>query len=238
MRRPLRGWPRYKTQGQRAAKGVATVFIVFGLISLMTAWYYAGAVSKQTFTVNPDQIEWEARSNPSAGPRAVAGPIRVTRAREVYEISVTANLPVQSWSFIEIQVYDQNRNYLFSFGKELWHETGRDSDGPWRENKNHYSTKATFPETGSYFLGIRTESNNIPNRAVVTVSKKRGSALPHLWFGIFAIIGGIIVNEMGNGFIRKNLMECESENIVGKIASYIFFLFFAFFFIIILIFGD
>jgi len=129
-------------------------------------------------------------------PQNIVGSIKVTKARQVFEIAVKADMPVQSWSFIEGEVLDSDKEYLFAFGKELWHETGRDSEGPWRENKNTYKIKVSFPHPGSYYLNFKIESNKDPSIVYVTVTKKQGSALPHFWFGvILLIIGSMLLNQ-------------------------------------------
>ena len=179
---------------------VATVFIIFGLLSLLTSWIYS--------------METEQIANTSFRPygnsaSAELGPLNIRKINEVYRISIHANLASQSWSNIDGQVLNSNKQYLFSFGKELSSYSGRDADGTWTELENDYSMNVTFPKPGTYYLTFSTESDRQPSSVKIKVSKKRGSSLPHLWFGILTLIIGIVLNEVRNRTIRNVLDKFE-----------------------------
>lgn len=208
---------------------LATVFIVFGLLSLLTAAVFstqtetttntqfrpgsaslykpatAGPVPKTDNGLVPYRPNDKAAPSKPADKIAAVGPITVRKYNESYRVNVKANMPVQSWSFIEGQVVNHNKEYLFSFGKELWHESGRDADGYWREADNEYSVNITFPKPGTYYLHFVTQTNKLPKNIKVTVEKRLGSSLPHLWFGIIVLIIGIVLNEMKNRTVKRIL---------------------------------
>ena len=50
---------------------------------------------------------------------------------------------------------------LFSFGEELWHETGYD-EGHWREQNNAFNMDITFPNPGTYYIRFSSESSQLP----------------------------------------------------------------------------
>ena len=178
---------------------VGTVFIIFALLGLLTAWVYSfEAKNISDILFYPDDV----------GTTEI-GPINVKKYNEVYNVAIKAEIRAQTWSFIEGQVLNSDREYLFAFGKELWHEQGRDSDGTWREAENDYSINVTLPQPGAYYLRFNIESNRPPNRVAVTVIKKRGSSLPHLWFGIVALIIGLVLNERRNRTIGNILGKVE-----------------------------
>jgi hypothetical protein len=183
---------------------VAIVFIVYGIISLITAW----AFSMETQRLFSDKIRtYASPSSPNqhaiAGEEeegkgmATIGPITVQRHKEVYKISIASDIPENNWAFVEGEVLDAEKDYLFSFDKELWHETGSDSDGFWRELQDYYSIKVTFPQPGQYYLNIKTDGSFFTHDTVqVIISKKRGSSIPHMAFGFFALLIGIALNTM------------------------------------------
>ncbi len=181
---------------------LATVFIIFGLLSLFTAWMYS--------------METEKMANISFRPAGISsssaeiGPLTVKKHNETYSISVSANLSSQSWASIEGQVLNSNKEYLFSFGKELSYYSGRDYEGGWTEVDNNYSINVTFPKAGIYYLKFNTQSDRPPNAVGVKISKKRGSSIPHMWFGILALIIGIVLNEMKNRTFRNAMDRFES----------------------------
>ncbi len=181
---------------------VATVFIVFGLLGLLTAWVYSMQTQRiANVAFHPTGI---------AGNSAEIGPINARKHNESYTISIKALLSSQSWSHIEGQVLNSNKQYLFAFGKELSHYSGRDSEGAWTELDNGYSIDVTLPKPGAYYLKVSTQGDRTPSNVQVKVSKRRGSSIPHMWFGIIAILIGIILNEVQNRTIRNVLNKFES----------------------------
>ena len=158
---------------------LATVFILFGLLGLLTAFFYS-LNDKDIISTKYQQV------TNSASP--VFGPISVRKYNEVYKITLYADIPLQSWAFIEGEVLDSQKQYLFSFGKELWHEEGHDSDGRWEEQDSDYTMHVTFPKPGIYYIQIKSESNAPANRMALSVSKQQGSTVPHLTFGVITIL--------------------------------------------------
>ena len=180
---------------------IATVFIVFSLLSFLTAWIY----SSETENVAKVNFKSNNSANKVKSIKGEVGPINVVKYRETYNIAVKANLVEQSWSNVEGQVLDSNKKYLFSFGKELSLYSGYDSEGSWTERNDNYDINVTFPKPGTYYLQFLTESDRYktPYQLQVKVSKKRGSSIPHMWFGIITLIIGIILNEIRNRTISR-----------------------------------
>ncbi len=177
---------------------VATVFIIFGLLGLMTAWFYSNETVKVIYSVYNPQESKEYKE---------FGPIAVSEKGAVYRISVNAKLANQSWSFIEGEVLNNDKEYLFSFGKELSYYSGSD----WSEVDDDYSIKVTFPQIGKYYLRFKTESSHNPQNITVKVSSRVGSSLPHFWFGIITLIIGVILNEIHNRTIIRVLGSLSNE---------------------------
>ncbi|MEZ8382470.1 hypothetical protein [Vibrio splendidus] len=171
---------------------LATVFILFGLLSLATSWFYSAE------TVKIIRSNYYPNSYDSQN---VFGPIKVSKEGEVYEIFVRAALADQSWSYVEGEVLNEKKKYLFAFGEELSYYYGSD----WKELHNDYSLIVTFPEPGNYYLKFQTESSLAPRSIRVEVTNRVGSGLPHLWFGIITLLIGVIMNEIKNLTIIKTL---------------------------------
>jgi len=121
------------------------------------------------------------------------GPINVKKNYSVYEISIKQSLHYNgAWSFVGGDVLDENKNYLFGFGKELWKASGYDSDGPWSEEETKYDIKTTFPKKGIYYLRFKAESNQESTSDIhVKVSPKQGSSLAHFVLAILCLIMGV-----------------------------------------------
>jgi hypothetical protein len=174
---------------------LATVFIVFGLLSLLTSWFYSTSTKRVANVLLQDSISY---SHIEA--------IRVVEDDEVYALSFDFNLSTQSWSQVSVEVLDNDKNYLFSFTEEASYYLGID----WVERKDADTMNITFPKAGTYYLKFAVEGNKPPYSVKVLVSKKRGSTLPHLWFGIIIIIIGIILNEVKNRTISGVINGLDS----------------------------
>jgi hypothetical protein len=123
------------------------------------------------------------------------GPIDVVEDNSVYSINISQSVTANSWTFITIDVLDQDKQYLFSFGDELWHESGYDSDGNWTESKNNFSLKMTFPTKGRYFLSLEGERSDNNGNAFATISlnRKIGSSLGFSVVGILSLLLAVAI---------------------------------------------
>jgi len=183
---------------------VGSVLIVFSLVSFITAWVFS--FESQTIS-SPDIYSHES------GQSSLIGPIIAKKNHETYQIRVKAlNMPMQSWAYVEGQVLDSNKSYLFSFGKGLWNESGRDSEGYyWQEADDSYEISINLPKRGTYYLQFNAESNQQPEIISLIVVKKWGSSLPHLWFGVILLLLGIVLNEMQNRTVTKVLGKFSND---------------------------
>ncbi len=178
---------------------LALLYLVFAGLFLLTALFFSqGRVEKEFHLDTPE---------------GGLVPIEVKNDETVYEVTIASDLiPVNSWAFIEGQVLDADKEYLFSFGDELSYYTGRDSEGRWTERKNSYSAKLTIPKAGNYFLSFVTEtSRGGDTGAIVVVRKLRGSSLPFMLAGAVAFIIAVVLNEIRNGTITKIIEALEDD---------------------------
>jgi hypothetical protein len=199
---------------------VAMVFICFGLLGLLTAYimsqpsttYFNSRVTQSGPSLPPaaakadpeDAAEdvAEARAHPITN-YALVGPFQVRKDNQVLFVRIQADLARDSWSFVESEVLDARKDYLFSFGKELWHETGVDDEGAWVEVDRDYEMKMTIPAKGTYYLNIKTQGDKMPSSFLVAIGGAVGSSLPHLWFGIVVLGIGLVLNEAANRTILR-----------------------------------
>ena len=164
----------------------SVIFIVFGLLCFLTTLIMNGQTTKSLKqTISSDTAE--------------IGPIEVKKDRSVLELNAEqTHLTSGQWNYVRGEVLDQNKNYLFSFGKELWAESGYDSDGPWQESDKSMSSKFTIQKAGTYYIRLTSENSQTTQTAfekdtniIVSVEQKRGSTLPHFVAGILSLIIGI-----------------------------------------------
>lgn len=186
--------PRTPTTGTTGKGGgihlghLALLFLGFSILCLATTLFFSSSLN-----------EWK-------GPIAhdgLVGPIEVTKDRAVHEVTISAgSLRNNSWAFVEAQLLDSNKEYLFSFGDELSLYRGVD----WVERKETYSTRLTIPKAGTYYLKFLIEQppNGIgTGRFTAAVKRLRGSTLPFFVAGIAALLIAIALNEIQNRTVTK-----------------------------------
>ncbi len=191
---------------------VAGILILFGILGLLTAWVYGWKTTttfKQNFSGQmPASVGF---AEPEGARSETIGPIVVKRYNEVYSIALTAGLSPNTWSVVGGEVQDQNKNPLFYFGKELWHETGYDSEGAWTESDSQYELTVTFPKPGNYYVVLEVESSVQSFNVFAEVTKRFGSSVPHTVFGALCLLVGIILNEILNSTITRFLRTISDD---------------------------
>ncbi|MGN0018145.1 MAG: hypothetical protein ACI37S_03795 [Candidatus Gastranaerophilaceae bacterium] len=85
------------------------------------------------------------------------------------------------------EVLDADKETLYEFGKELWHEDGYDSEGYWSESDRNMTTKLSFTEPGTYYIQFNTDNNRMKSMQL-QITTKKGSGLPHLMVGFYMLI--------------------------------------------------
>ena len=103
------------------------------------------------------------------------------------------------------EVLDKDKDTLYEFGKDLWHESGYDSEGYWSESDRNMEAKLAFTEPGTYYIQFHTDENMMKNISLEIVVKK-GSGIPHLMMGMdLLIILYILFILMNKKWVCENL---------------------------------
>ena len=156
---------------------------IYGLLCLIIAFvlsFNTGQEIKQTVSMQGGDF---------------IGPLKVAKANTVYLIDVIQSVSSNSWTFLNIDVLDEQKQYLFSFGDELWHESGYDSEGGWSESNNSFNLKMTLPKKGIYYFNLKGEKGggNTNSHATVTINQKVGSSLALSILGIISLLAAVAV---------------------------------------------
>jgi hypothetical protein len=150
---------------------------IFGVISILISFIFSS------------NIHSSQQVSALKGEGGAFGPIVVEKNNTAYEIKIKNPVALNKWSNIEVDVLDNNKKLLFTFGDGMWNERGRDADGNWAESKSEFTLDITLKKSGQYFLDIKAERNdNAGNNIIVTVTQKRGSKVPFLVLGILCLI--------------------------------------------------
>jgi len=184
---------------------------VFGVICLLGAAIFSSDVS-----------EVETKILPGEG--GIFGPLMIKEKNSSYEVTLKNYVALNKWSHIEVEVLDANKNYLFGFGDDMWHESGRDSDGAWVESKTDYSMDITFKEPGEYYLNVGSERNDGKGGSIaISAVKKRGSNIAFLTIGVVSLIFAVITYYSGT-MSRSSGNKKGTRNIILIVVLIMFFI--------------
>lgn len=132
---------------------VGAMVLGFAIVSLGTAIGFGAAPS--------GDFQFEGEASPMGG---TVGPVEVDTGGIRVEATVRQSIEegerstFKRWSFVTVELLDENKEYLAGFGGEFWHEAGYD-EGRWQEDDKLYSAMLQIPSSGTYYLDITTETN-------------------------------------------------------------------------------
>lgn len=112
-------------------------------------------------TLRPSRFQFEAEVSPGGG---TVGPVEVPHNDMRVDVHVRQSIEegagrrYQRWSFVTVELLDQNETYLSSFGGGFWHYAGYDGEY-WEESDREYETTLRMPSAGTYHLRLKTEAN-------------------------------------------------------------------------------
>lgn len=118
---------------------------------------------------------------------SIYGPIKVKKGQcKICTIKATFNGDNSS-TYLSGEVLDEDKDTLYEFGKDFWHESGYDSEGYWSESERNMKADLTFSEEGTYYIQFNTEENSMYNIGI-TIQVKKGTGIPHLMMGTIVLI--------------------------------------------------
>lgn len=174
--------PHQQKQSEKILTPIGLILLVFGLICWLMKGYFADGY---------DIIETQV---PSIG--GIHGPFKVEQANSNMQIAVAQwPISVGTWVAVDVEVLDENKQYLFGFGDEFWHETGYD-EGHWDESNNSMYMNIHFEKAGDYYLSLTAESNsNLATIAdyKVSLARLRGSGVAFQWLMWITLALGTLV---------------------------------------------
>lgn len=117
------------------------------------------------------------------------GPIEVKKENTVFTVKASQPVALNAWSAVNIDVYDEAGDYLFSFNGDMWHESGYD-EGYWEEEVSTVDLDINFTRPGKYTIDVSVESSNVNNvnDLFVSVEERRGSAILFYWMILASFI--------------------------------------------------
>jgi hypothetical protein len=134
------------------------------------------------------------RPNDEEGTRF--GPFRLTAKDRVHRLHIQGNMREQS-NWVQAVLEDENQVQLFETQRDMWDESGYDSDGAWHESDLSASTDFVLKTPGNYYIRMYTEPDPATagrGEASASFTIRQEVLYPVYlgFFGFIALIIGII----------------------------------------------
>lgn len=192
--------------GRKKTGWAAIPKMELGKLSLVLVGF-AALCFATSLVMNSDTGDRYQKVLPPTG--GMIGPITIKDDNTVYEIKVAQDIKkAGQWSYVEGEVLNSQKSFMFSFGKELWKKQ-RDyntastlpqstlpSSGI--AGVSRYDLKVTFAKAGDYYLRFKTNTSLGASQAVgtsiqVTAQQLQGSSIFHLILGIVSLFFALSV---------------------------------------------
>lgn len=177
--------PQQKLRDKLFFNNICIIICVFCIVC------YCTALSLQ----KSSKQHYEFSSLPN---NAIVGPIKINDKSAVYKVTATF-YGNNSAVYLSGEVLDADKDTIYEFGKDLWHESGYDSEGYWSESERQMVAYLTFSEKGTYYLQFNSDNNYNLNNLLIRLDLQKGSSVAHSQVGtifmILIMIAGYFLNK-------------------------------------------
>lgn len=176
--------PQRKLKDKALYNNLCLIVSVFCIICFITSMFFQNSVSRK-------QEYYTLQEG------AIYGPIKITNKKQIYRVIATF---AGNNSDVDLsgEVLDEDKDTIYEFGKDMWHEEGYDSDGYWSESDRKMVADLSFSEKGTYYIQFSgddgsslkadpTRVNMIPNVSL-TMELMNGSYVAHLQVGSILLL--------------------------------------------------
>lgn len=189
--------PQQKLRNKLFYNNLCLIVTIFCIVCLITSIYLQNTVKV-------------GRTDASLREGMIYGPIVIKKDPKIYRVraSFYGN---NSNSYISGEVLDEDKDTLYEFGKDLWHEEGYDSEGHWSEAERDMSAFLTFSEPGTYYIQFRTDENNIQNIGI-SLALVKGSYVAHFQYGVLMLLLVTAIFWFFNGFwVKEKFVQINEK---------------------------
>ena len=188
--------PQQKLRDKLFYNNLLLIVVIFSIICFITSMNLQASTSV-------GRTDYDIREG------MTYGPIKIDKQPKIYKIKADFRGSNTS-TYLSGEVLDKDKDTLYEFGKDLWHESGYDSEGYWSESERKMTAYLTFKEKGTYYIQFNTEEKNMRN-IDITIQLVKGSYVAHSQFGsLFLLIAMIIF------FMLNKQWVCEKLTVINE----------------------
>jgi hypothetical protein len=128
------------------------------------------------------------------------GPIQLTAKGSVHRLEIRGNM-TQASNWVQAVLEDESEVPLLDTQRDMWDESGRDSDGPWHESDLSASTDFVLAKPGVYYIRLYAEPEPGRTAEGSAAFRIRAKVLYPVYFAIFGfsmLALGVIFLVAGN----------------------------------------
>ena len=176
---------------------LCVIMVIFCIASFLTSYNleYKSIASKNYYNLTEG---------------AIYGPIKVKKGQSKICTIKAIFYGSNTSTYLTGEVLDKDKETLYEFGKDFWHEDGYDSEGYWSEADRKMKADLTFNQEGEYYIQFGTENNGIYNISI-QLNVKKGSGIPHFCMGMVVLIILIFIFYIYNKEWIKNTLVTVDE---------------------------
>lgn len=127
---------------KRTALAAALLGFVMIVVGFMLGFVGNTVVSEKIETLNiPDE-------------GYLIGPIELNSVNRLHTLYISGSSPYNAYYSIGIDILDADKDLIRENEGEIWHESGRDSDGTWSESKTSFKKYFKLTKAGTYYLQL------------------------------------------------------------------------------------
>ncbi|MCD4782541.1 MAG: DUF4178 domain-containing protein [Candidatus Eremiobacteraeota bacterium] len=130
--------------------------LIFGILSMITAIFVL-AFGTPVYSLSGNKVMKEGKS-------FIYGPYNFTKKNRVYRIDSKYRTNNNSALYCEISILSDQKDMIFGWDGDYWHESGYDSDGSWQESNSKKVTYFNLKEPGKYYFEV-TPERDVPDFA-------------------------------------------------------------------------
>jgi hypothetical protein len=136
------------------------------------------------------------------------GPFPLTAKDRVYRLELRGQMRQQS-NWVQAVLEDEKEAELFETNRDMWDESGSDSDGPWHESDLNSSTDFVINKPGNYYVRLYMEPE--PGQASTGDATVNFSIRQGVLYGMYFLLVGLCLLVVGFIWLARGAASVQAH---------------------------